>query len=257
MMADSGQSTFTLIDRETLETWPTDLRAYLDQHYELFLDWETGSTKVTAAQYDRAVYALEAVLRQYALVGWHCTRLTEDEIESIMAGGMQLPNAAMLNRRLKAVTAAGLLSRDLADRLKAKHQAGESGRADRVWFCFFPPRLAGESGISCFFRYWGGEALYNSHAENPETGAAIGAIGSPCIIEAVVPIASLREHSFLHQKITRRYLISRGLETVEPVDHEDWTGRPLPAANIRRFIRFPSPEFVALTGCDGWRESIG
>ena len=211
---------------------------------------------MAAAKYDSAIYGLEAMLRQYALVGWHCTRLTEDEIASIWSDGMHPPDAAMLHRRIDAVVAAGLLQRNHAIRLKAEHQADDPWRAGRVWFCFYPPFRAGEFGIERFFRHWGGEALYNSHEDDVETGGALAAIGRPCIIEVLVPIASLGDQGFLPIKIARRYLTTRGYETIEPLDHEGASTCPLPAVNIRTIISFPSPEFIALTGCDGWREPI-
>jgi hypothetical protein len=127
-----------LINLETPDGWPTDLRAYLDRHHDLFLNWETGRSKV-AAEYDLAIYGLKAVLRRYALVGWHCTRLTEDEIARIRSSGMQLPDAAMLRRRVDTVVATGLLPGNLANRLKTEHQADDPSRAGRVWFCFYPP----------------------------------------------------------------------------------------------------------------------
>jgi hypothetical protein len=241
-----------LIDLEAPDSWPEDLRDYLDRHHSLFLDWETGPSRVRAAEYDRAVYGLQDVLRQYELVGWHCTRLTEAEIAAIESGGMQLPDSAMLDRRLETLCGDGLISPASAQRLKAKNQAHEPSRAGMVWFCFFPPRLAGEWGIGSFFRNWGGEALYNSHEDDAETGAVIRAIGTPCLVEAFVPIASLEVYGGLYSKVVRRFLISRGHLTREPVDHEDRVKCPLPATNIRRIIVFPTPDFVALTGCDEW-----
>ena len=245
-----------LIDLETLSSWPDGLRSFLDQHHDLFLDWETGLVKGGAAEYDRAIYGLEAELRQNALVGWHCTRLTDDEIAHIRSRGMQLPDAAMLHRRIDAVVKDGYLSGAMAERLKAKHQADEQNRAGRVWFCFFHPRLGGEGGIERFFRHWGGEALYNSHEDDPETGSAISSIGLPCIIEAVVPLSSLGHLGFLPMKVARRFLISRGHQTVEPVDHEGAITSPLPAVNIRRIIMFRSPEFAVLTGCEQWQRPL-
>lgn len=252
----SSHEVLEQIDLETPDSWPDDLRAYLDQRHDLFLDWETGPSKVTATEYDPAIYGLEAVLRRYALVGWHCTRLTKDEIASIWSGGMQLPDVTMLHRRVDAVVEAGLLPGDLADRLKDEHQADDPWRAGRVWFCFFPPLHAGESGIERFFRHWGGEALYNTHEDDPETGMAISTIGLPCIVEALVPLASLGHLGFLPMKVARRYLISRGYHTVEPIDHEGAITHPLPAANIRKVLLFPSPEFIRLTDCDGWSQPI-
>jgi hypothetical protein len=244
------------IDLETPDGWPDDLRAYLDQRYDFFLDWETKLSKVTVTEYDSSIYGLEAVLRRCALVGWHCTRLTKDEIASIWSGGMQLPDVAMLHQRVDALVDAGGLLGGLANRLKGEHQADDPFRAGMVWFCFYPPRHAGEHSIERFFRHWGGEALYNTHEDDPETGAAIGTIGLPCIVEALVPIASLGHLDFLPMKVARRYLISRGYRTVEPVNHDGAITCPLPAANIRQVVLFPSPEFIKLTDCDGWSQLI-
>jgi hypothetical protein len=245
-----------LIDPATSDNWPSDLRAYLEQHQDLFLDWETGASGRAASEYDGVMRGLETLLRCYALVGWHCTRLTEDEIASIQSVGMQLPDVGMLHRRVDAVVEAGLLPGRLAGRLKTEHQADDRWRSGSIWFCFYPPRQAGESGIGRFFRHWGGEALYNSHEDDPETGVALSTIGLPCIVEVLVPIASLRPHSFLPNKIARRYLVDRGHRTVESVNHDGAIMCPLPAMNVRRVIPFPSPEFVTLTGCNQWRRPI-
>src|SRR5713226_6661167 len=61
-----------------------------------------------------------------------------------------------------------------------------------------------------FFRHWGGEALYSSYESDPITSSAIRVIGTPCIVEADIPIASLGKHGGLAFKIVRRFLKSRG-----------------------------------------------
>jgi hypothetical protein len=68
-----------------------------------------------------------------------------------------------------------------------------------------------------------------------------------------VPIASLPAHGGLMFKIARRYLVSRGYRTKEPLEHEDRAKSPLAPRNIRRIIRFPDPEFIDMTRCDSWR----
>jgi len=248
--------TYALLYLERPDLWPPDLRDYLNQHYDLFLDWADGPTKYSAPQYDRAIYGLRDCLGQYAITGWHCTRLTLDEMAIIKGKGMQLPNRAMLVRRIDALVEGGQLSVEVAHRLKAKNQANESNRAGMVWFCFFPPRVAGESGVARFFQCWGGEALYNSHERDPNMAPILGRIGVPSLVEADVPISSLEPNGGLSFKIVRRFLISRGHETSEPVDHEDRIKRPLPAPNVRRIIVHPEPDFLELTGCDEWRRPI-
>jgi hypothetical protein len=199
------------------------------------------------------VYGLQDILQLYQIRGWHCTRLTDEEADSIIEGGMCLPDAAMLARRIERLVQQGLLTRQIAERLKTENQAHETNRAGMVWFCFFAPHIGGESGIERFFRHWGGEALYNLHEDDPLTSPAISCIGTPCLVEANVPISSLEKYGGLDSKVIRRYLISRGLVTREPVDHEDRIKRPLSAEHVRRIIRFPEPDFLSLTGCAEWR----
>ena len=248
--------TVTLLDLSVPSSWPCDLEGYLAKHHDFFLDWETGRERATGAQYDEFTRGLVGLLRHCAAVGWHCTRLTEDEISGIRSAGMQPMSAAMLERRLDTVAADDLLSSTVAARLKAMHQARDQGRTGRIWFCFYPPRLAGEEDIERFFRHWGGEALYNFHEDDPVTSAALRTIGVPCVVEALVPLTGLSNIGSLADKIARRYLIARGHRTVEAVNHEGPITVPLDAANIREIWRFPSPEFCRVTGCDGWRRPI-
>jgi hypothetical protein len=246
----------TVVDLESVSTWPAELLAYLDAHYQVFLDWANGPVRVGAATYDRAIYGLIDAMQPYAVVGWHCTRLTDREIVAIGTSGMSLPYVAMLIRRIDAAFEEGLLTTAVGERLKAKDQAHEPNRAGMVWFCFFPPRVAGESGIGDLLRLWGGEALYNSHDRHPETAAALRSLGTPSIVEAEVPVAFLEPHGGLAFKVVRRYLISRGYETREPCEHEDRVKQPLPADCIRRVVSFPTTDFMALSGCDSWHESL-
>jgi hypothetical protein len=247
----------TLLELDRPAAWPGELRAYLDTHHDLFLGWETGQSRPAASTYDRAIYGLIDALQPYAITGWHCSRLTDAEVGEILRNGMQLPDAEMLARRIDALLEAGQITYDIARRLKAENQADEPNRAGMVWFCFFPPRIAGEAGIERFFRYWGGEALYNSHEEDSITSSAISCIGTPSLVEADVPIASLEKHGGLAFKVVRRFLISRGYLTRDPIDHEDRIKQPLRPEAIRRVTQFPDPEFCSLTGCPTWRVPLG
>ena len=198
-------------------------------------------------EYDNAIRTLIVILRKYAIRGWHCTRLTDGEIAIIERDGMRPPNAEMLARRIDAVAANGGFTPEVATLLN-KDQPHEPSREGKIWFCFFPPLRADESGIGDFFKYWGGEALYNCHDCNREVAPVIEKVGTPCIIEADVPIAFFPSAVGLAFKVVRRFLILRGFVTGEPVDHEDSAIYPLPASAIRRVVRFPSREFAVLSG---------
>ena len=244
------------IDLDHPESWPKSVCAFLEEHQELFLGWETKLGGVSAQMFHGAYEGLENVLQPHEMVGWHCTRLTDQEIEEVYRNGMQLPDGKMLARRIDAVVEAGCLAPDVARLLKSRNQADEEYRAGTVWFCFYPPGRAGEDGIGRFFRHWGGEALYYSHEGDPVSSQAISCIGTPCLVEASVPIASLAPYRGPELNIVRRYLVSRGLPSRVMEDYEAYIVHPLPAANIRRVVRFPGPGFLELTGCSDWVRPI-
>jgi hypothetical protein len=149
-----------------------------------------------------------------------------------------------------------LIDSHTAEYLLNKNQANDDNRAGMIWFCFFPPRIAGQRGIERFFRSWGGEALYNSHEGDTLSGPVLTKIGIPCIIEACVPIGSLAYHGGVDFKLIARFLSKRGLKPDNPLEHEDRAKQPIPAGNIIRIIRFPDPQFVKLTGCDKWKVGL-
>ena len=239
------------------EAWPTPLLSLLNGYQELFLTWEVAAWKIGPLAYDEAVCAVGDALRPYSVTGWHCTRLTDGEIAQIVRSGMQLPDGATLRRRIDALVTVGQLTANTGARLATVNLADESNRAGRLWFCFFPPRRAGEHGIRRFFRHWGGEALYNAHEDDPVTSPILRTIGAPCVIEADVPVASLAPGARLAMKLIRIYLISRGYETYESVEYEDRSVQPIAADCIRRVIRYPEPDFLAITGCSDWRYPPG
>ncbi len=247
------------MDNET--TWPSDVLEYIEHHHDLFQAWElikcgVRNLTVNVPQYDVAIYGLRDILKKYSLHGYHCTRLIESEAQCIMSNGLQLPNERLLHDRIRQIEQSGVIDPKIADRLRKEKQATEIYRTDMIWFCFYPPRLAGQRGIERFFRNWGGEALYNSHEDDALTGPVLKGLGTPCLFEVKVPIVDLAIPSWLEDKIIRRFLMKRGLETNECVDHDGRATRPIMAQNIIRLIQFPNPDFVKLTGCDTWSPTL-
>ncbi len=259
-----------LLDLNCIEAWSASLLDVLNHHHDVLYEWEETrarppgtptasdlSRSIAAARaYDRAIYAVCDALRSFAVRGWHCTRLTDWEVEAIIADGLALPDAAMLARRIDRLVDDGTLAPGTAARLKAENQADDDNRAGTVWFCFFPPRLAGQRGIERFFRHWGGEALYNSHERDPVTSPALRAVGTPALVEADVPIALLDSPNKVASSVVRRFVIGHGCTTQELVKHEDCLTHVLPATQILRVIRHPERDFLELTGSDDWKESL-
>jgi hypothetical protein len=248
-----------ILDLADLSTWPQDILSHLEKNYSLYLGWEARSKhRSSAFAYDTARYNLKALIRNSgcAIRGYHCTRLTEAEIHTILVGGMSLPNLALLHKRIADVVTSEILEESVAQRLMSNNQANDAKRAGMIWFCFFPPYTAGQWGIERFFRSWGGEALYNSHEDDPITGPVLAKIGVPCIIEALVPTVNLPRFSWLDTRLIRRFLVHRGFKSEEELDHEDRSESPIPSEHIVRIIRFPDADFISLTGCSKWKPPL-
>lgn len=147
------------------------------------------------------------------------------------------------------------LSRIVAERLNARNQADHSNRAGKLWFCFYPPGIAGEHGIGLFFRHWGGEALHNPHEDDCVTSPALRAIGSPCIVVAEIPIAFLSSTLDLAFHVTQRFVGKPGHKVERAERQEGYVVQVLPASAVLEVIAFPGSDFSRLTGCDDWEKS--
>jgi hypothetical protein len=238
-------------------TWPQQVKDFLETQAQPLLNRELmmidQPNSYNPYAFDFAHNEFTKILVNYHLDhAFHCTRLTEEEIAEIKQYGMQLPNLEILTQRIKHLVGAGVITTAIADKLIANNQADERYRKNMLHFVFQSPHFEGHGGIGRFFASWGGEALYNSHEGNPETGPILRQIGIPCIIEAKIPIANL-SRNYLVDKFVRIYHINRGLKTEEPNHHEDHTKEPIPASDIVAIHRFPEPTFIELSGCKNWR----
>ena len=248
----------------SLETWPIELLKFLGEHVTMLLGYYKHKEKVknydryTAPSnpfYDEKERAEDSIIRLLQstdLRGWHCTRLTEYEISYIRENGMRLPDLNNLEERIRRVQADGLIEERIAIRLMSENQANDNKRKHMIWFLFYPPHLAGQHGIERLLRRWGGEALYNSHERDAETGPILKTIGHPCLIEVDAPISSLRIHTWLGNRIISRYMRSKGVDTGEEIEHEDYSRYPIPPKKVLRFVLRGESQFSELTGCEKW-----
>lgn len=242
-----------LINIQSLETWPNEILNFLDKNQEIFSGWQCSCCKNTySPKYDRVIYQFRNLLRNYSLIGYHCTKLCSHEIDEILRDGMSLQNLKTLSRRIDKLCEMNLISDEIATELKSRNQANEENRAKMLWFCFFEPLIAGQSGIFRFFDCWGGEALYNSHEDDPITGKVLRHIGIPCIIKAKVLMRKLTDSYLPDTNIMRVFLKECGHTLENPTEHEGFTIENIPPDDIIKIIEYPSEEFVELTKCNEW-----
>lgn len=230
-----------------------DVSNFLETNFKRFQGWECDCcTRSSPSSYDSLVEELRDILRRHSLIGYHCTRLTKEEIESIRVSGMVLQNSESLDARIDRLLHDNLIDAEVACRLKGRNQADDDNRSHKLWFCFYNPSIASESGIGRFFRSWGGEALYNSHESDPYTGKVLRTIGTPCIIKVNVPIESMKESKFPDGAMARVLLSNYNHQLRIPIEHGGYSIKNIPVERIIEIIEHPSKEFNELAKCDGW-----
>ncbi|MDY1550143.1 hypothetical protein [Luteibacter sahnii] len=246
-----------VIDACDPSTWPLSLSEALADINDVALAYELDAPGSSLADYEWAVDRISEALTHLSIRGWHCTNLSTDEIKAIREQGMAPLSSDMAVMRVNQQRTRGALSSAVAEEVAAKHQAGQPNRNGRTWFCFFPPRKAGQGGIERLLRYWGGEAVYWAHLEHCAVSEELRHIGTPAIIEVELPIASIeRTFTDLPIAIIRRHLFNKGAPIRESLRSEGYTRELIPASRVRAIHVFPSEAFRRLSGCDSWTDPL-
>ncbi len=95
--------------------------------------------------------------------------------------------------------------------------------------------------------YWGGEALYSGHDQDPETEPVLRALGRPCIVELSVPHNDIRTYGDLGVRIVRTFEITHDLHDENPPDCEGHTRRTIAPDQVLRVITADDEDFATLT----------
>lgn len=119
----------------------------------------------------------------------------------------------------------------------------------------YPPHLAPESGIGYFFSYWGGESLYFSHYENETTNDILQKIGTPCIIEAKLPLNGMHGTT-MALIFVKEYMSFHQLTGNASDNYETELLIDLAASDVIEIVEFPDKKFVDLSGCQKWDRSL-
>jgi len=250
-------------------SWPDELVQLLTGRKELLAAYlarereiDRAAEKNVALRWDRPDNAHDAIWEEALgsaqrlvaprdIVGYHCTRLTEDEQLAIRAGGLSPLSPDLIAERVRRQVAAGLIPRALGDQIVDDNQSGTQGRNGLLWFIFSRRTLADKSGIERFFRTWGGEAVYWNREGSAE-GAKLSRVGAPCIVVAAVPSASIRTFHDVGRRFVMHFLARR---RVKIPDDPEWEGRvlqPIAGEHVLRIVQLGELEFQQLTKSSRW-----
>ena len=267
-----------VLDLDDESTWPVELQSFLRERLDMLRAYEQHERDVidrklagdrtmsyahpptrTTRHVSMCFWRQTRGLMELSLLGYHCTRLHDDEIESIYGGGLRPLSAELARDRVQRRVEAKDLSTEVVQRVLAKSRTKERDgerRTGMLWFLFTAESLRNEGGLELFFRLWGGEALYFPHHEDPEIAPILTHLGTACIVQAAVPARAIQTGGSVGERLVRCFLHRRGVRMGERPGWEGWIAESVPGEGIQRVIRRSDADFERLTACGSWEDMV-
>ena len=213
--------------------------------------------------YANLIEALDQALKPHQLVGYHCTRLTSEEIDNVRQLGLCGLSPELVNNRLKSSYKAELLSQEDFSYLAKNptihaNLANQHGnRTGKIWFCPNRSTLRDAPAVYRLFRSWGGEAVYSGLEDDPQITPALASLGIPCIVKCAIPFSEARHfRASIAEYFVAEY-ISDAVEYGGPEAQFDlYTSIDVPSCRVLAIIEYRDPAFEALTRCSEWRDQF-
>lgn len=275
-MEIEGRGLIDPIAADDEATWPLRLLTLLDENFDCLrghedheLDmnrrYEAGDWKARyspppnphSTERQGILDEAQRIVDPTCVIGYHCTRMHEHEIESVRRCGLVPLTGLLVKERLANAVRLGLLTQNDAQALVKTNLAdsSEAHRSHMTWFVFNRSILTEGGGLWRFFTFWGGEAIYVPAYEGP-LGGVLRSIGTPCIIEAAVPVAGIQTCCSVAERLLRCYLAHRNVEQEHESTFEGYSKHGIPRELIRRIVTRADEAFDAHTGCRTWDEPL-
>lgn len=251
---------------DIIETWPQEiinifeenldnLKSYLDFEDEIDNKMDEDIT----IRYQRpqnpyntiwecVMSEVEEILKKETFIGFHCSRLTNYEIDNIEEIGLKPLNEEFLESKLKMLYNHNLISENDLFYFNKNNSAHKKNRKDRVCMFFASKTLTNEGGLFRLFRSWGGEALYLNNEHNSEINSILFGIGTPCIVLCKVTHAEIDKYPRLSPTLAEIFLNSNEIDGFS-YDFELHINK---IVKVIKVLREEEQLFEYLTGFSNW-----
>ncbi len=263
------------VEIEVIETWPPDFIQSAIQNRDLILSYQHEQQRIDhlcrddvmarihppdneyEISYNELSNRLDESLTQHRIVGYHCTRLAQEEIEEIKLSGLRVLSPELVQKKLDLYVEGvrpshfASLKSNQAIREHLENQHGH--RIGMTWFCPNRSTLKDSGAVYHLFKYWGGEAVYGGYENDQNTATILGNIGIPAIVKCAIPFPCAEPK---YPKFAARFLsqfVANNIKHPEPSPGFDLrTKMDVPESQILEIITFSNPRFENLTGCSTW-----
>jgi len=194
--------------------------------------------------WSKSIAILDTILKKYEIIGFHCTRLTEEEILNVLENGLQPLKKDFAVSRIEKVFNNSLISKELRDEIIEKEELTADNRTGMVYVFHCTSTLREESGLNKLFGFWGGEAIYMYLKNSRE----LKTIGKSCIVLASINIQDLSIFFELSERMIKFYFDN---------SYDPDTDTSLKSnVKVIKVIKREEPIFEDLTGIQNWKEKI-
>jgi len=188
---------------------------------------------------------IEEILKNYSIVGIHCTKLLEPEINEIQQNGLKPLSKEFANQRVEKIYKEGLISKELRNKLINKEELVADNRKGKIFVFHCLSTLRDEWGLNRLFGFWGGEALY-AYLKNSKE---LRKIGIPCIVFTSIRINELD----IYPELSKRMLAVYFDDNLYPHDTDSIIEKEL---RVLRIIKRNEQIFEDLTHIQDWDNEI-
>lgn len=205
---------------DNIDTWPIEVQKLLHNNKTILLKYfeeeQILNTKILnnlLLKYDGIKNPLNEnwiqinkkinkMLSNHSIIGIHCTKLLDWEIEDIENNGLIPLNGKSANKRIHNAYNKVFLSYKLYKKLSINTKFSDNNRKNKIWFFHCLKTLQVTNGINVFFDNWGGESMFFNEKDNEE----LLNIGTSCIIFVSLKINKLDFYPILSNRLISIYL---------------------------------------------------
>jgi len=247
------------------ETWPQELVNLLQQSKELLMNYLEEEKSIDEAaienvilrvnrpnnrfqqEWDEAILRIKSIISNSRFIGFHCTRLTMDEINDVLLNGLRPLNEELLSKKLKMLLDSKTIDDDEYHDMLVNKKVNEEGRKGKVFTFHELNTLNDESGLKRLFRCWGGEYFYYGNEDNNDFRDKYFNIGKATILLTSHQYKDVQQRD-IEIRMIKNFLFYD--TDYRGNDFDNWHHKPVKVLN---FINEDNDLFNDLTGYNTWR----
>lgn len=172
-------------------------------------------------------------MKSRSIRAFHNTRLTDDEVETLLSEGIHLSSLERLRARLARLVGSSDLTEEEAEALQdaSPFQTQQATREGKFWMTSHPLTIC-DGGLEELLGIWGGEVA-SFHLQDDLLKSKLSKIGRPRVVEVAVPISTSQHAHSSAQAAIATFTAKFGY----PSDRKEfdlYVTSPLPSSAILR-----------------------